>query len=118
MYFDSAQKLISFHVNCYAGGFPNLNWERSNIFKTFPPGQQAPLDSLITLNFILGKLQPVVVSNMQDDANMDYTIVVFWNKFMNSQTKRFIKIIQDNLNLANGKKVNVYYVNNDLLFSS
>ena len=39
LYYGSNGKLLSFHVNCYTGGFPNLNWERNGVFTTFITGQ-------------------------------------------------------------------------------
>jgi hypothetical protein len=41
VYYDAAGRQQSFHINCYAGGFPNLHWERNGIMAQFPPSQQA-----------------------------------------------------------------------------
>ncbi|WP_380287040.1 hypothetical protein [Hymenobacter monticola] len=49
MYYNAAGQQQSFHINCYAGGFPNLQWERDGIMAHFPPAQQAPRDSALSL---------------------------------------------------------------------
>lgn len=46
---NSFQFPDSWQINCYAGGFPNLNWNRDGRMEQFPPAQQAPLDSLLSL---------------------------------------------------------------------
>ena len=59
LYYSKEGHLQSFQVNCYAGGFPNLKWDRNEIMTTFPPGQQAPLDSILPLEKQLGFLHPL-----------------------------------------------------------
>ena len=60
LYFDISGSLKSYQVNCYAGGFPNLNWNRQGIFNEFIPKQQAPIDSLLTITTQLNFLNPLV----------------------------------------------------------
>jgi len=116
MYFNENGSLISFHVNCYASGFPNLKWNRNQIMEVFPPSQQAPVDSLIRFN----NISPHFISYSSKDKLMNnqkkYTVVVFWNRFMGRQSKRFISEIQKNCSLANKNEVELIYVNNDYLF--
>ena len=110
------EKLISYQVNCYAGGFPNLKWERDSIFESFPPKQQAPLDTILSLQAHLKLLTPVSERETFSPENYDSVVIVYWNKLMGRQSKRFIKIVQKNLKLAGNKKVKLLYVNNDILY--
>ncbi len=50
LYYDKNGQLESFQINYYAGGFPNLHWDRDSILTTFPPRVQAPPDSVIPLD--------------------------------------------------------------------
>lgn len=116
LYFDKNEKIISYHINCYAGGFPNLKWNRNQIMEVFPPLQQAPLDSLVSLDLIRNNIHLVIDDNKSDSTIYTNTVVVFWNRFMGRQTKRFIKTIQQNFKLSKVGEVNVIYVNNDNMF--
>ena len=116
LYFDSNNNLVSFQINCYAGGFPNLNWNRNNSMGTFPPNQQAPVDSLIPLNKLITFMQPLAGAQNIKTDNADYVVVVFWTKFMGRQSKRLIRYVQQNRQLAPDKKVKIVYVNADNLF--
>ena len=40
LYYKTNGELVSFHVNCYAPGFPNLQWGEDTIFNTFMPAQR------------------------------------------------------------------------------
>ena len=73
LYYDKNGRLQSFQVNCYAGGFPNLEWERD--------------------------------------------VIVHWSRFMGRQSKRFIRLVQENAKLAGNQKVKIIYVNNDNVFA-
>lgn len=117
LYFDSEGKLKSFQINCYAGGFPNLNWDRNEIMTSFPPRQQSPLDSVISLDTQLSFLRQLPQTQKFTNESYDYIVFVFWSRFMGRQSKRLIKIIQDNAKLASDKKVKIIYVNNDNVFS-
>jgi hypothetical protein len=117
LYFDENEKLISYHINCYAGGFPNLQWNRNQVMDVFPPLQQAPVDSLVSLALIRDCIHPVVGNDRIDPTKYNNTIVVFWSRFMGRQTKRFVETVQQNVNLSEGKAVNVIYINNDNFFS-
>ncbi|MCH8902667.1 MAG: hypothetical protein IIA45_01960 [Bacteroidetes bacterium] len=117
LYYDHEGDLISFHVNCYTGGFPNLNWNKDSAFVKFPPGGQAPLDTILPLTRHLSYIQPVGNSPQVDsNAEFDYTIIVHWGRFMNRQSKLLIEIVRKNLNNVEGKKVRVLFVNNDNVF--
>ena len=49
LYYDNLGYLKSFQVNCYAGGFPNLKWDRNEIMTTFPPDSKPQLIVLFLL---------------------------------------------------------------------
>lgn len=116
LYYDNTGCLKSFQVNCYAGGFPNLKWERDDIMTTFPPKQQAPIDSLVSLQTQLKFLKPLSNSSKFSIENYDYIVIVFWNRFMGRQSKRFVRFVQENTKLETTKKVKIIYVNNDNVF--
>ncbi len=117
LYFDKTGQLISFQVNCNAGGSPNLAWDRDSILTTFPPGQQTATDVLLSLNDQLKFLHPLFQTSKFNTADYDYIVVVYWNRFMNLQSKRFIKFMQDNSKLSQDKKVKIVYANNDNIFA-
>jgi hypothetical protein len=116
LYYDKSGYLQSFHINCYASGFPNLKWNKGKAFATFPPKQQAPLDTFITIEQQLKYFQPVSDTQQINISNYDYLIIVYWNKFMGRQSKRLIKIVQKNSKLSKDK-IKIIYVNNDGMFS-
>lgn len=118
LYFNKAGELVSFQINCYAGGFPNLKWDRNEIFKSFPPKLQAPLDSLVTPTSLSSLLIPLsktskLNSNDTELVIYDYVVYVFWSKFMGRQNKHFIRFIQENHRLYAKSNVKFLYVNMD-----
>lgn len=116
LYYVRTGQLQSFHVNCYAGGFPNLKWDRDSILDIFPPKQQAPVDSLLPFDTLLKFLKPLPSTDKLITANYDYIVVVFWNRFMSRQSKRLIRFIRENCKLATYEKVKIIYINNDNCF--
>ncbi len=117
LYYDKSTQLQSFQVNCYAGGFPNLQWNRDEIFTTFPPAQQAPLDSILPYGDHLKYIQPLSQTKDFSAGSYDYIVIVYWNKFMGRQSKRLIRYVQDNSKLVADKNVKIIYVNNDNFFA-
>jgi hypothetical protein len=117
LYYTADGTLETFHVNCYAGGFPNLRWNRTRAFDVFPPRQQAPLDSLVPLTVQLQYLQPLIGTTTTRPLPHERVIIVYWTHFMGRQSKRFIRLIQRNAALApDPQKVKILYVNVDHLF--
>jgi hypothetical protein len=117
MYFDASGKLISYHINCYAGGYPNLNWNRNGKFDVFPAKTQAPCDSLMTLSWLLAHLKPVEYPcvKMKD---LDYTVVVFWSRWTGRQSRHLVEYVQKNLKLASKEtRIQIMYVNTDEVFT-
>jgi len=112
LYYDNSGHLKSFQVNCYAGGFPNLKWDRNEIMTTFPPKQQAPIDSIVSLETQMKYLKPKLSTE-----SYDYIVIVYWNRFMGRQSKRLIRFVQKNIKLENEKKVKLIYANTDNIFA-
>jgi hypothetical protein len=113
LYFNKQGILESFQINCYAGGFPNLNWDRDSILTTFPPKIQAPIDSLLSESLIMSFSKPMLNKTEIKTDDYDFIVYVLYSKFMGRQNKRFINFIQNNLKLSNGKNVRVIYINMD-----
>ena len=83
---------------------------------TFPPKQQAPIDSIVPLETHLKYLKPLSETKTIQTDNYDYIVIVHWNRFMGRQSKRLIRIVQDNSELVTDKKVKIIYANTDNLF--
>lgn len=118
LYYNSTNELVSFYNNCYAGGFPNLKWDRNGNMFTFPPQQQVPLDTLLPLQTQLRFIKPISQTKQLDLSQHDYVVLVFWNRFMGRQSKRLIRSVQHNCDRYRGGSVKIVYVNNDNLFAN
>lgn len=112
--FDKEGKLISYHTNCYTGGFPNLKWNKNKEFDIFPPKTNAPIDLRVDLESIQKCL--IFVEDTLNFDNPDYTFIVFCNFLMERQSLRLIKELKKSLSKNLSAKVKVLYVNNDWLF--
>lgn len=117
LYYDKTGQLQSFQINCYAGGFPNLHWDRNGIFTTFPPEQQAPIDSIMQFDTQLKFLRVLSQTKKFSADNYDYIVIVYWSRFMGRQSKRLIRFVQDNSKLTTDKKVKIIYANTDNIFA-
>ena len=104
-------------MNCYTGGFPNLRWDRNEIMSTFPPKEQAPIDSIVSLETQMQYLKRLSQTEQHFFESYDYVVIVYWNRFMGRQSKRLIRYVQDNVKLENNRKVKVIYVNTDNIFA-
>lgn len=117
LYFDSSGHLVKFYINCYAGGFPNLKWNRNGNLDSFLPKDQAPLDTVLNLSKQLSYLRPVGdISQTNKIENQGYTVFVYWNKCTKRHSKRLIKSIQKNVSKSQEAKVKIIYVNYDNIF--
>ena len=116
LYYNKLGELQSFQINCNAGGFPNLDWDRDSIFDYFPPKRQAPLDRILPLKTQLKYLKPLSKTEKFSPDSFDYVVVVYWSRFMGRQSKRLINFVQTNEKLSRHKKVKIIYVNNDNFF--
>jgi len=112
IYFNGEHQL-SFLNNCYAGGYPNLNWNSGNVLDSFPPHTTAPIDTLLKFSDLKRFLLPV---QAQNHFSGDQSVIVFWNYFGGRQTSKFIKAILKNRSLSL-TPVNYYFVNNDAYLS-
>jgi hypothetical protein len=115
LYYNRAGRLISYYVNRYAGGFPNLDWNHDRQLEVFPPVTQAPADSMLSFAELAPFLRTVDGSRVQAMQSFaDYTVVVFWSNRMGRQSRRLLAAAQQNLQLAPAtKKAYILYVNND-----
>jgi hypothetical protein len=113
-YYNRAGQLTPYYINCYAGGFPNLNWNGEGGFRQFPPAPQAPADTLLPLPVYLRYLRQANGQPLPALPAADYTVVVQWSRFMGRQIRRFIRQVQQNAALAPpGQAVRVLFANND-----
>jgi hypothetical protein len=117
LYYDNLGYLKSFQVNCYAGGFPNLKWDRNEIMTTFPPKQQAPIDRIVSAATQMNYLKPLLQTSKLSIDSYDHIVIVYWNRFMGRQSKRFIRFVQENSKLATDAKVKIIYANTDNIFA-
>jgi hypothetical protein len=117
LYFDSTGEMISFHVNCYAQGFPNLKWNCNGVLDVFPPGRQATVDTLLNLRKQIGFLRLLPASANISTQIYRYTVFIYWNRFMGRQTKRLVRYVQANAALAKTDPVKIIYVNTDNIFA-
>ncbi len=114
LYFDAKGQLVKFYINCYAGGFPNLKWNRNGNLETFLPKDQAPPDTILNLTKQLSYLRPVCASTKDIVIeNQDYYVFVYWAKCTKRHSKRLIKNIKKNVSKATTEKVKTIYVNYD-----
>ena len=116
MYFDEEGKLVSFHNNCYAGGFPILKWNKDRQFDTFIPATTIPItDTALNLELLNQYLQPLSKAVLVERAK--YTVIVFWCDFMFKQSKALINVIRQNLLLDSTHSAHIYFVNTDNCFT-
>jgi len=118
LYYNRKGALVSFQVNCYAGGGFNLQWDQDSTFQEFPPKQQAPLDTIVPLRTQQAYMMPLKNTEQMPYEGHDYTVVVHWSRFFGRQSRRLIQFVQDNAALAGNKSVQVLYVNNDAIFGA
>lgn len=116
-YYNKTGELISFHINCNAPGFPNLNWNYKGAMDVFPPKSQAPPDTLLTWQTHLHYLKSNKPNQLTGEDDFDYYIVVGWAGFMKKQSRILINAVRKNLmlNTAN-KKVKIIFVCTDNVF--
>lgn len=119
-YYNKAGHLISFHINCYAGlgvqGKEELNWNQKNAFESFLPKSVVPLDSILALSKHLEFIKTFDNKSIDTTgfAAFDYTIIIHWGKKWRPQDcQNLFTIVEKNATLADNKKVNILYVNDD-----
>lgn len=118
-FYQKTDTLLSLHLNCTAGGFPNLKWNKRGQLETLPPNFTVEVDTCILFCKDLKYLTPISNDCHSFDYynNADYNIILFWSVFMNRQSKILIREIQNYQKRFPDKKMNVLYVNTDKIFS-
>ena len=111
IYFGENGKMISYHINCNAGGFPNLVWNKNNLLETFPPKTQTKVDTLFILNKFMEYLK------IKNSIETKQYVFLFWNDCLGRQTKRFLDQFRANLEKPFvDKNIQIIYINNDNLY--
>lgn len=116
-YYNKEGKLISFHINCNAPGFPNLNWNYKKVMEVFPPESQAPVDTLLNLQTHLMYLKSSSSKQIETEKEVDYFIIVYWANFLKRQSIGLINAVNENIKLNfENKKIKIIYVCSDNVF--
>ncbi|MBL7922936.1 MAG: hypothetical protein JNL88_01925 [Bacteroidia bacterium] len=117
LYFGQQEFPGAWFINCYAGGFPNLQWNRGRFFDTFPPTSAAPVDSLVSFTRLFGHAKPLLKGPLPSvGAGQPYTVVLYWNRFMFRQSRRLHDLVRENLEKS-AAPYRILYINNDHLFT-
>ena len=113
-YYNKEGKFISFHINCNAPGFPNLNWNYKKVMEAFPPVSQATVDTLLNLQTHLKLLKLNSNKQIETEKDFDYFIIVNWAGFLERQSIRLINTVNKNIKLnLEHKKIVIIYVCSD-----
>jgi hypothetical protein len=108
--FNNEGKLVSHLANCYAGGFPNLNWDW--MFTEFPPAVNDQLfHSLLTFSEAKKFFKPLTNAE-RVIPEKPYSVVVIWTDAFGRQNKRFIEKVKE-FRSTHQDKSNYYFVNFD-----
>ena len=118
-FYQRTDTLLSLQLNCTAGGFPNLKWNKRGQLDTIPPNFTVNIDTCLLFCKDVKYLIPTSSDCHPFDYynNADYNIILFWSVFMNRQSKILIREIQDYQKRFSNKKLNILYVNTDKIFS-
>ncbi len=117
LYYNTKDSLISYHVNCNAGGFPNLKWDRNGYFNSYPPKTQTVVDENFVLSDIIPFLKDFKTSNqptIKEGSNS--RIIVIYSLMMERQSKNLIDFIVSNYSVAK-ETPDLYLVNIDNLYA-
>ena len=120
LYYGHGQYPEAWFINCYAPGFPNLDWNRGGLFDTFPPRTAVRSDSLLSFDKLRGLMlmpENQVSSLPLTGAGQPYTVVFYWNRFLFRQCRRLHRHLKENLSIHEGP-VRIIYLNNDRIFSN
>jgi len=99
--YDRHQQVF-FATNCYAGGFPNLKWERVGNFSEFPPLSLVQTMSNITETQHLKFAQ---LTNHKLDNQKRFVVVLHVTFNMKRQSKRLVRFITKELSERNDTEV-------------
>ena len=118
-FYQKTNTLLSLHLNCTAGGFPNLKWNKRGQLDTIPPRYSVSIDTCLLFSKDLKYLIPIGNNHNPDKdyTTADYNIILFWSVFMNRQSKILIREIQNYQKRFPDKKISILYVNTDNVYS-
>lgn len=119
LYYGHGQYPEAWFINCYAPGFPNLDWNRGGLFDTFPPRTAVKPDSLLSFDKLSGLMlmpENQVAPPPENGDGQPYTVVFYWNRFLYRQCRRLHRHLKENLSLHTGP-VRIIYLNNDRVFT-
>lgn len=111
IYFKDGQ-MISFHNNCNAPGM-RTNWTKWGYFESFPPQSAVQVDAIFDLDRMLKYIQPLSRNDYSTIDQSGYVVIVLWTRIFRSRSRRLVRAIQENLELAGDANVLVLYVNQD-----
>ena len=116
VYLNNKNEIVSYHINCNAGGFPNLRWEREGNFDVFPPKTQTnPNDISLDFLAIQSYLFEVYARSKKINMDSEYKIIVFYSLMLPKQSKKLIDLaIRNSLSEPNSE---IILINNDNLFA-
>lgn len=117
IYYGHGQFQEAWFINCYAPGFPKLNWNFENKFATFPPKTAAPLDSLVSFNRLIAHAASFKNNKKHKvGENEPYTVVFIWNRIFKKESKRLHRIVLENLKMC-PEPYRIIYINNDNIYA-
>jgi len=116
LFFNKKGTLISFHNNCYCGGFPNLEWNQDGILDSIPPRTSITLDSIFTFQRLQQFFTFNELNNNRPNSHYEYSLVVLWTTFMGRQSKKLIELVYDKFKKTQSDNFRIYFVNADCLF--
>lgn len=114
----SKSEFIAFQmINCYAGGFPKLNWNENGRFDQYPPKEGVPPDSIVPFSRIASLVKPVGgTTNLTMAAGDTTTVLFYWCRWNFRESKRLHAYVLGNLQQS-GKPYKILYVNTDRLMA-
>ncbi len=114
LYFNQNKGLVSYHINCAIGGFPNLNWNKGNYFENYPPKTRVDVNAIQEYDSIVKFLHPVFPADSLSFSQPSSPVTfVFWNHMLFKQSKNLIKLVGEN---AKNQNVKVVLVNTDIMY--
>ena len=118
-FYQKTDTLLSLHLNCTAGGFPNLKWNKRGQLDSITPRYSVSIDTCLLFSKDLKYLIPIGNNHNPDKdyTTADYNIILFWSVFMNRQSKILIREIQNYQKRFPDKKISILYLNTDNVYS-
>lgn len=95
-YFNERDSLISYFVNCNAGGLSKLNWNKDENFSTFPPRSQTFLKAKISSSDII-KFSTPIGKKINTNSHPKYHVFVFYGLMLEKQSRLLIETVRANV---------------------